>query len=568
MTLPISTLEDECPQWNQEEATENISKLADEVACHDELYFNQNAPTISDHEYDALAARLKYLQTCFPSINMKKTTPQTPHNKYTIIHQARMGSLMKARSEEEVQSFLHRISGSEVLVQPKVDGVAVELVYRNGQLIKASTRGNGEAGMDIRHHLQQMPLIPKTLPPLNSNKKNDLILHGELFARLDHIPRSILEQYTSARHLVAGQLNRSNPETEAVKTFDFFPWQWVNNPFISDFQSIKALADMGFTLILEHTHRTQSYPEIKQQLKSYATIKKPLFLMDGIVLKADNNTLRNELGWTGNTPAWALAWKFPAETTTSEVQAIELTIGRTGHITPVIHIKPVNIKNRTISTISLASIQNLKKKDLAIGDQISIKLKGNAIPVFSKILFRPQSRVMPELTDTHHYNPFTCLKTSPDCEEQLIARLVWLTGEQGLNLPISRPVIQQLVQTKKVQRLVDILQLDHQTLRNNGMTNTESQNYLQLLKEPKTLKQQIRAIGIPSIGKKKAGILAMCIQYLHELLFFDAEKAKQCALPNNALKELTKFTKEEEIKILLEYLEKNIPTHSAGTERN
>lgn len=93
---------------------------------------------------------------------------------------------------------------------------------------------------------------------------------------------------------------------------------------------------------------------------------------------------------------------------------------------------------------------------------------------------------MPELTDTHHYNPFTCLKTSPDCEEQLIARLVWLTGEQGLNLPISRPVIQQLVQTKKVQRLVDILQLDHQTLRNNGMTNTESQNYLQLLKEPKT----------------------------------------------------------------------------------
>lgn len=119
---------------------------------------------------------------------------------------------------------------------------------------------------------------------------------------------------------------------------------------------------MGFTLILEHTHRTQSYPEIKQQLKSYATIKKPLFLMDGIVLKADNNTLRNELGWTGNTPAWALAWKFPAETTTSEVQAIELTIGRTGHITPVIHIKPVNIKNRTISTISLASIQNLKKR--------------------------------------------------------------------------------------------------------------------------------------------------------------------------------------------------------------
>lgn len=131
---------DDCPQWDQGEATEHISRLSDEVAYHDELYFNQNAPIISDGEYDALVARLKYWQACFPSIATEKSLSQTPHNKYTIHHQAPMGSLKKAQSAEEVNSFLQRISGSGVLVQPKIDGVAVELVYKNGLLIQASTR--------------------------------------------------------------------------------------------------------------------------------------------------------------------------------------------------------------------------------------------------------------------------------------------------------------------------------------------------------------------------------------------------------------------------------------------
>lgn len=314
---------------------------------------------------------------------------------------------------------------------------------------------------------------------------------------------------------MAGQLNRAEPETEAVKAFGFFPWQWVNSPFISDFLSIKSLADMGFPLVQEHTYRTASYPEIKQHLEHYATVKKPQFLMDGIVIKVDNIALRKKLGRAGNTPVWAMAWKFPPATATSEVQTIEFTIGRTGHITPVVHIKPVMVKNRTLSTISLGSIQNLNRKNLAVRDQISITLKGSASPVFAKVLFRPENRIKPELLDTNLYTPFTCLTMSPDCEEQFIARLEWLVGKQGLQLSgISKPRIQQLVSSGKVKTLVDILKLDQQTLHLSGMGMEESQQYLTSIQRAKTIDQQIIALSIPTIGKNRATKLARCIKDL------------------------------------------------------
>lgn len=548
----------DCPQWNQEEATENISKLADEVAHHDELYFIKNTPTISDGEYDTLVEKLKFWQECFPSIETEKFSLQIPHNQYTIHHQARMGSLMKAQSEEEIKRFLQQFSGNGVLVQPKIDGVAVELIYKNGQLIQASTRGNGEMGVDILRHIQQMPLIPKTLSPPMNNENNELILHGELFARLDHISPSILEQYASARHLVAGQLNRAEPETETIKAFDFFPWQWVNSPFISDFQSIKALADMGFPLVQKHTYQTASYPEIKQHLELYATVKKPQFLMDGIVIKVDNVALRKKLGRAGNTPVWAMAWKFPPATATSEVQTIEFTIGRTGHITPVVHIKPVMIKNRTLSTISLGSIQNLNRKDLAVRDQISITLKGNATPVFGQVLFRPENRIKPELPDANLYTPFTCLTMSPDCEEQFIARLVWLTGKQGLQLSgINKPRIQQLVSSGKVRTLVDMLKLDQQTLHLSGMGMEDSQQYLTSIQRPKTVDQQIIALSIPTIGKSRATKLAHCIKDLPLFYEQSSNNIRHClGIREKEVLRIVRYLDQPEVKAVIDFLTK------------
>ncbi|USE37435.1 hypothetical protein [Endozoicomonas sp. SCSIO W0465] len=556
ITFLLPAWANDCPQWDHKEATENISRLTDDVGHHDEQYFINNAPMISDIEYDALVARLNYWQACFPWVITAKPPLKIPHKQATIIHQAPMGSLKKAATEEAIKGFLQRISGSDALVQPKIDGVAVELVYNSGQLIQASTRGNGETGVDILGHILQMPLIPKTLLRRDYDEPIDLVLHGELFARIDSIPASILNPYASARHLVAGQLNRADPDTEAVKAFDFFPWHWVESPYNDDFQSIKALAGMGFPLPLEYTHQTTSYPEIKQCLEHYAASKKPLFLMDGIVIKADSNPIRKQLGWSGNTPAWAMAWKFPPETATSTVQAIEFTIGRTGHITPQVHIQPVMINNRTISTLSLGSIPNLEKKGLAVGDQISFKLKGNAIPVFGKVLFRPANRVSPERPDTSRYSPFTCLGMAPGCAEQFAARLIWLTGKQGLDLAvINKPVIYQWIQAGIVQTPVDILKLKATALQSAGLHPQATRQYIESIQRPKSLEQRIRALSIPGIGKSTAHELAGCITDLQGLL--SRQLSDQCpAIGSKRMIDLQDYVNRQEVRELIDFLDK------------
>ena len=386
-----------CPPWDHDEAIENIKRLTNKVAQHDQRYFHQNAPTISDGEYDALANRLKQWQVCFGATPI--STPDTGLRNARISHRAAMGSLKKAGTPEEVSNFLQGLSGSEVLVQPKIDGVAVELVYRHGRLVQATTRGDGHNGVDITRHIRHMSLIPSTLGNWNGQ---EVILHGELFVRLDRIDPVFLVRYASARHLVAGQLNRSKPDDVALNSFDFFPWHWTNSRFANDLESIKTLAQMGFSLPLEHTHKVQSFKQVSQLLTDYADKRSFPFLMDGIVIKAASTALRKQRGWSGNTPNWALAWKFSGQDAVSEVTRIVFTTGRTGRVTPVVHINPVRIGNRTITRVSLGSVENLKRIDLAVGDLVSVLLKGNATPVFGQVLLRPQTRIYPDYPDESH----------------------------------------------------------------------------------------------------------------------------------------------------------------------
>lgn len=307
-----------------------------------------------------------------------------------------MGSLKKAGTADEVNTFLQGLSGTEVLVQPKIDGVAVELVYRYGQLVQATTRGDGCSGIDITRHIRHMPLIPAML---GNGHDQEVILHGELFARLDRIDPVFLAQYVSARHLVAGQLNRSKSDSVVLSTFDFFPWHWLNSPFADDLESVKALAQMGFSLPIEHTHKVQSFAQVSQRLADYCENQRFPFLMDGIVIKVASTALRKQRGWSGGTPNWALAWKFSGPDAVSSVTRVIFSNGRTGRITPVVHINPVHIGNRTVTRVSLGSIENLKRLDLAIGDLVSVSLKGQATPVFGQVLLRPQTRMYPDYPD-------------------------------------------------------------------------------------------------------------------------------------------------------------------------
>ena len=368
-----------CPKWSQQEAYTTITTLAVEVYNHDILYHEKHAPQISDTEYDALIARLKQLHTCYPNIPIKKFN-HTPEEQ-SLKHQAFMGSLKKADSDKDIKHFLHQINSTPLLLQPKIDGIAVELVYEKGSLVKAITRGNGHQGQNILRSVRHMNLVPQRLLVHKT-----MTLHGELFARLDRVDKTLLKQYVSARHFVAGQVNRKQPEQSALQAIDFFPWRWIDSPYSSETQTIAALKKLGFTHPSLFTHSVNSLEDIKHWQDHYRNSKHAVFLMDGIVIKADDFDVRKQLGWNREHPKWALAWKFAAHYAVTTVKDIIFTTGSTGRVTPVLILNPVKIDGKTISRVSLGSMKNLKSKGVVIGNEISILLKGNAIPVFGRVI--------------------------------------------------------------------------------------------------------------------------------------------------------------------------------------
>ena len=379
----------ECPQWNNTEAKSRITALAAEIWRHDILYHEQNKPQISDAEYDVLEWRLTHLQQCFPSVSARRYQPEAQSR--SLQHVAFMGSLKKADDEGDVKAFLQKFSISGVILQPKIDGIAVELIYKKGRLIKAITRGDGDRGESIIDHVKPMALIPQELP-----EAIDLVLHGELFIRLDIVDKTILKKYTSARHLVAGQVNRKKPVLDALKTIDFFPWKWVDAPFASETDTINTLHKLGFKHPLKYTHNITTLKDVSSWRKIYANKKNDIFLMDGIVIKSASIADQKKAGSNQKHPDWALAWKFPAITAVTTVIDIEFSKGQTGKITPVLILTPVTIEGRNIQRVSLGSLNIFHSKNIAIGDQVSVMLKGAATPVFGRVILRGADRSMPE----------------------------------------------------------------------------------------------------------------------------------------------------------------------------
>ena len=423
-----------------------------------------------------------------------------------------MGSLHKAESEKDINEFLQQVysnsNHSGVMLQPKIDGIAVELVYRHGQLVSASTRGNGTEGRNILAKIKTIPTIPEELPADDSN----IVLHGELFVRLDlwNEKTHNKSRYSSARHFVAGIIHSNTPELSALEVLDFFPWRlWQTPPPRSESEAVKQLYTLGFDLPAQFTEPVKSLEAVirkREQLQQQAN-RLP-FLLDGIVLKANNTEQQQAMGSTAHAPNWALAWKFPPDVAVTTVRNIEFKVGRTGNITPVVVFDPVEIRERTISRVSIGSLANLQNKDIAINDQISIALKGSATPTFNKVVLRDSQRKRPVLPDSQQYSSFTCLSLLPGCKEQFTARIQWLS--KRLDLPgLDEPVIHNLVNSVQLKALADVLTLSREQLHKAGCSREQSGYFRSAIDRAGSLpfEQQIRALGIPDIGKSRSAKL-------------------------------------------------------------
>ena len=489
-----------CPTASRDQLQQEHQQLLEQIDKHNNLY-RQGIPAISDMDYDALVARQRLIERCLGLTTPKKSSsfiyPDQKHHRYPL------GSLKKADGTEDVENFLGYALrlGTPVIVQPKIDGMAIELVYQKGRLVQALTRGSQSGSsqqsnaIDLMPFTTDIPAIPQTLPTTH----REIVLHGELYARNDN---PFAEEASSPRHYSAGLIHQNAPATEELALLQFFPWHWVKSPLGGIHANIRQLVDWGFTAVQQHTHPVKSLREVARLRSDYQhQHHREQMPLDGIVIKMEKTTIQNRLGYLDGTPYWALGWKFPATSAATTVSGIDWSIGRTGQITAVLELEPVPLSGLTVSRVNIGPISHFIKLDIARDDTVIVALKGGATPVFKQVIHRPDNRRPTPLPDQRRFNPLTCLQPQDGCHEQFMARLLWLIGKHGLELPaITAPELEELVDSKKIQQLHHLFTL----------TNAElSQQTIDVLRNHNLpLEQAIRALGIPEVGRKRSRLLA------------------------------------------------------------
>ena len=392
--LATTALAVDCPRLDVNAANSRILKLSNEIKHHNVLYYEKNRPEISDAQYDRLFAELLLLENCFPALAATDSPTRTVGTavsevKPKIRHETPMLSLASATGPMAVEKLLRRV-GSEngkptLLVQPKVDGLPVELVYLEGRLVSAATRGDGHFGQAVTERARSIQGIP---PQLTSSFPARVVVRGEVYVDLTVTTASgsgKITVYATPRHQAAGTLLTGNPTPESVTALHFFPFELVNAreccDVRTDSEALRLMQGWGFPERLEQTATVENLDGVRAVYQATLAERQKLpFAVDGIVVKVDDLALRQLMGAGSREPRWAAAWKFPPATAVTTVREIRWQTGRTGRRTPVALLTPVKLGGIQVSRASLYAPSELERLGIAAGDQVVVALVGDVIP--------------------------------------------------------------------------------------------------------------------------------------------------------------------------------------------
>lgn len=398
--LASTALAVDCPRLDVNAANSRILKLSNEIKHHNVLYYEKNRPEISDAQYDRLFAELLLLENCFPALAATDSPTRTVGTAVSVVkpkirHESPMLSLASTTGPKAVERLLKRVSTKygtvTVLVQPKVDGLPVELVYLDGQLASAATRGDGQFGQTVTERVRMMQGIPRQL---SGSFPARVVIRGEVYA--DLTVRSAdgggrTTPYATPRHHAAGTLMAGDPDSQSLAALRFFPFELVNAReccgVLSDSEALHLLKSWGLPVQLEQTAAVENIDGVRAVYQAMLAKRQKLpFAADGIVVKADDLTLRQRLGTGSREPRWAAAWKFPPATAVTVVREIRWQVGRTGRRTPVALLAPVNIGGIRISRASLHTQSEVARLGIEAGDQVVVALVGDVIPQIIKVV--------------------------------------------------------------------------------------------------------------------------------------------------------------------------------------
>jgi DNA ligase (NAD+) len=548
--VPIETL-------GPAQARREHARLGEEIAAHDGRYYAEDAPTISDAEYDALRLRYEALEAAFPELatadSLTKKVGAAPSEKFAKLrHRVPMLSLGNIFHDEDVAEFAARVRrflglGSDaplaITAEPKIDGLSCSLRYESGKLVQAATRGDGYEGEDVTANVRTIGEIPKTLkgaaPDILEVRGEIYMTHADFAALNARQAEAGKSLFANPRNAAAGSLRQLDPAITASRPLHFLAYAWgevTALPAATQMGMIAAFKDFGFPvnplMVLCH-----SAEELIAHYRQIEALRASLgYDIDGIVYKVDCLALQNRLGFVSRAPRWATAHKFPAEQATTVLRAIDIRVGRTGALTPTARLDPVTVGGVVVSNATLHNEDEIARKNIRIGDTVTIQRAGDVIPqVLGPVLDKRPKDSKP------YVFPHTCPvcgsaavreidpKTGTAdvvrrctgglvCTAQLVERLKHFVSRNAFDIEgFGEKLIEQFFHDGLIQTPADIFTLEEREKRGvlklkerEGFGETSVGNLFNAIEARRTLplNRFIFALGIRHVGETNARRLA------------------------------------------------------------
>ena len=541
---------------------EKYTKLRNEIEYHNNLYYNEDKPIIPDMEYDALMRELKQLEQEYPELLKNEENGEssptekiggTASEKFSKVrHRIPMLSLSNTYNISEIEDFDKRIKKIilsenvknhskelEYILELKLDGLSISLIYENGVLIQAVTRGDGQVGEDVTENIMEIRTIPKKL------KKNvSLEVRGEIILPISSFNRINQEReddgedvFANPRNAASGTIRQLDKTIVAERGLDCYLYYLVNAEnygINTHLESIEYIEKLGFktTKIFE---KYTDFKELEKSIDKWHNDRKKLdYETDGLVIKVNNFALYETLGYTTKSPRWAIAYKFPAEQVKTKLMDVTFQVGRTGVITPVAELEAVNLSGSVVKRASLHNFDEIRRKDIKIGDNVIVEKAAEIIPQVVNVVFDDRTGQEIEIqeptncpvcnSELAHEEGLVALKChNPLCPEKVKRQIAYFVSRDAMNISgLGDKIVEKFIELGKIKTIVDIYSLEkyREELENlEKMGQKSVDNLINSIESSKNrdFSKVIYALGIPFVGKFNANLLTKTFKNIENL---------------------------------------------------
>ena len=547
---------------NFSEIQEKYTKLRNEIEYHNNLYYNEDNPIISDMEYDFLIRELKQLEQKYPELMENNENGEnsptekiggTASEKFSKVrHRVPMLSLSNTYNISEIEDFDKRVKKIilsenvkenskelEYILELKLDGLSISLIYENGALIQAVTRGDGQVGEDVTENIMEIKTIPKKLKKnISLEVRGEIILPISSFNRINQEREDDGEDvFANPRNAASGTIRQLDKTIVAERGLDCYLYYLVNAEnygINTHLESIEYIEKLGFktTKIFE---KYTDFKELEKSIDKWHNDRKKLdYETDGLVIKVNNFALYETLGYTTKSPRWAIAYKFPAEQVKTKLMDVTFQVGRTGVITPVAELEAVNLSGSVVKRASLHNFDEIRRKDIKIGDNVIVEKAAEIIPQVVNVVFNDRTGEEIEIQEPAncpvcnsklaHEEGLVALKChNPLCPEKVKRQIAYFVSRDAMNISgLGDKIVEKFIELGKIKTIVDIYSLKEyreelENLEKMGQKSVDNLiNNIEASKN-RDFSKVLYALGIPFVGKFNANLLTKKFKNIENL---------------------------------------------------